>query len=355
MSGSRWCGKVSRAALALACVGFLTCGPARAEGDQERAGARAAAEAGANRFDEGQWQEAITLFEKAESLVHAAPHLLYIARAQEKLGHLVEAREAYLKITREPVQAKAPAAFRSAHSAAEAEAAALEPRIPYLSVSVQGAGELPVRVMMDGAEVPQGLVGVPRPMNPGTYGFQAFAAGNQSNPSSITLREGAKETVILTLQSEPKTSAAPAGEAKRQSLFVDSTESGVPDSGGGGMNGLVVGGIVGLGVGVAGGVLGTVFALDSGSKRDDADALCNQAPPAPACPSGARAQVSDLDDQASAAKTRAIVSYVVGGVGLATGATLLVLGLNKGSSHEARGPRVVPWVSLNSAGVSGTF
>ena len=340
-------------ALGMGAAGFLLVGAARAgESDQERAGARAAAEAGATRFDQGQWQEAITLFEKAESLVHAAPHLLYIARAQERLGHLVESREAYLRITREPLQPSAPPAFRAAHASADAELPAVEARLPYLSVSVQGAGELPVRVMMNGQEVPAGLVGVPRPMNPGTYEFQAFAAGNQSNPSSIALREGAKETIILTLQNGPtRAGAAPA----QQTVTANPNEDAAGESGGG-VNGLVAFGIVGLGVGVTGGILGTIFTIDSNDKRAKANSLCDEGPGSASCPASARAEVQELDDQANAAKTRAIVSFVVGGVGLATGTTLLVMGLGHDDSKKASaGPRITPWVSLGSAGVRGTF
>ncbi|HEX9621815.1 MAG TPA: tetratricopeptide repeat protein, partial [Polyangiaceae bacterium] len=85
------------------------------------AGARAAATEGAKAFQEGRWQDAVDLFTRAESLVHAPPHLLFLARAQVKLGRLVAARELYNKILREPLAGDAPPAFLTAREAAEAE------------------------------------------------------------------------------------------------------------------------------------------------------------------------------------------------------------------------------------------
>ena len=71
-------------------LALLTAAPmADAQTNSERAGARAAAGEGLKAFNEGRHAEAIDLFTRAESLVHAPPHLLYIARANEKLGWLV--------------------------------------------------------------------------------------------------------------------------------------------------------------------------------------------------------------------------------------------------------------------------
>src|SRR5688572_27207371 len=127
-----------------------------AQTDEERAGARAAAQEGARAFEEGRFADAIDLFTRAQAPVKAPPHLLYMARAHEKLGQLVKAREAYNKITRDRIGDDAPQAFKDAQEAAKKELAALEPRIPYVTVVVKDAkGE--VSVTMDGAKVPPAL------------------------------------------------------------------------------------------------------------------------------------------------------------------------------------------------------
>src|SRR4051812_36209879 len=86
-------------ALALGCM--TQASPVLAQSSEERMGARAAASEGARAFSEKRWTDAIDYFKRAESLVHAPPHLLYIARAQAQTGLFVEARENYLTIIHE--------------------------------------------------------------------------------------------------------------------------------------------------------------------------------------------------------------------------------------------------------------
>ncbi len=87
---------------------------ASAQTDEARASARAAATQGLHALQEGRYKDALDLCTRAESLMHAPTHLLLIARAQTKLGHLVEAREAYIKIERDHLAANAPRAFLDA-------------------------------------------------------------------------------------------------------------------------------------------------------------------------------------------------------------------------------------------------
>src|SRR5882672_8884201 len=88
---------------------------------------------------------------------------------------------------------------RAADADAEKELEAIEPRVPYVSVVVQGGGPKPVTVAMDGVQVPAALIGVPRPIDPGEHRFEAVSEGMDSAVSSIAVREGRSETVMLTL------------------------------------------------------------------------------------------------------------------------------------------------------------
>jgi hypothetical protein len=323
---------------------------ARAVTDEERAGARAAADAGATAMEQQRWAEAISYFEKAESLVHAPPHLLNVARAQEKLGRLVEARETYLKVTREELAPSAPNVFRQAQAEARAELEAIEPRVPRVSVVVQGSGDLPVKVHMNGGLVPDGLVGVPRPLNPGSYEFQAFAEGAQSTPSTLMLREGAKETVVLTLQLTNTPAPKPQGQSSTLMSPDASTDRPSDGQGARGPSGLRIASYVSLGVGVVGLGAGTVFALSSSSKRSEADDICSQEGEF-SCPENRRAEVEQLDSDADSASTMSIVSFIVGGVGVAGGVTLYFLSADKKSTSAS----ITPWVGFKSAGVTGRF
>jgi hypothetical protein len=116
---------------------LLHAADAGAQTDQERAGARAAATQGAEAFSQKRYADAVDLFTRAESLVHSPSHLLYMARSFEKLGKLVQAREAYLKITREPIGPTTPAAFKSAKDEAQSALSSLEPRVPYVTRAPQ--------------------------------------------------------------------------------------------------------------------------------------------------------------------------------------------------------------------------
>jgi hypothetical protein len=314
--------------------------PALAQSDAERAGARAAATEGAKAYEEGRFDQAVDLFTRAESLVHAPTHLLYMARSHEKLGQLVKARESYLKITREKLAPNAPDAFKEARSAAEQELSALEPRIPYLTISLTGPGADAASVSMDGKDVPKALLGVPHPVDPGDHELQATGKDVKSQAKKVTLEEGGRQSIELELEAAP----GAAGST------VTAAGDGPRDQGASGSNGMRIGAYAALGVGVVGLAAGTFFALRSSSKRDEAEELCTL--PGGGCPAEKQSQINSLDDDADSAATMATVSFIVGGVGIAGGITLLILSSGD-SSTSKRG--IQPWVGLGSAGVSGRF
>jgi len=348
-----WRSRTTAALVAIALVSQSSLGFAQT--DEERAGARAAASEGAKAFNEGRFADAIDLFTRAQSLVKAPPHLLFIARSHEKLGQLVKARENYLAIKRTNLAADAPPAFKDAKDNAEKELAALEPRLPYVTVNVQGGGAAQVTVTQDGVAIPSALVGVPRPVDPGEHKFQAFAKDMESQVATVAVKEAGKESVALTLESKPG-AGAPGGGAQGGDGGKGADGAGTgKDTGGGGSNGMKIGAYAALGVGVVGLGLGTVFALSAKSKRDDADALCNL--PGGKCPDNKKSEIDSLDKDADSASTLSIVGFVAGGLGVATGVTLLILSSSSksGSGKLEKAPRVTPWVGYRSLGVTGTF
>ncbi|HMJ12019.1 MAG TPA: hypothetical protein VK524_11430 [Polyangiaceae bacterium] len=329
----------------------------RAQTDEERSGARAAATQGAEAYNEKRYSEAVDLFSRAESLVHSPLHLMYMARSLEKLGKLVRARELYLKVTREQIPANAPPAFSRAQADAQTELSALEPRLPYITVQVEGAGAAPVTVLMDGIKVPPALVGLPRPVDPGDHKIIAQAEGLQSNEASVKVDEGKREIVTLTLQPAGSAAAPTAAAEAPPETMPGAAPIGVDTNmSTGGSNGLKIGGFVALGVGVVGLGAGTFFLLQKSSKQSDADDLCTL--PGGGCPASAREEIEQLDDDAKSAGTLSAVGFIVGGVGVATGVTLLILSGKSSAPEQARlehKPGVRPWVGLGSAGVQGRF
>ncbi len=314
---------------------------------EEKAGARAAATQGEAAFDAKRWAEAVDLFSRAESLVHSPVHLLYKARALTQLGQLVKARETFLEIVHD--QSSSPA-LAKAQESAKTELSALEPRLVNVDIKVDGPGAANANVTMDGEAVPSALIGISHPVDPGEHKFQASSSGAESDPVMFSMKEGGTGTVTLTLHAlagaeapvAPAADTAPA-VAPASPPLADATTS----SGGTGMR---AGAYVALGVGVVGLAAGTLFALKAKSKYDDGNALCASDP----C-SLTRAQAdqyTQFGKDGDSAKTLSLVGFIVGGVGVVTGTTLLVL---SGHKSEASQARVEPWIGLGSLGVNGKF
>jgi len=363
---------------ALAAAVVLQQLPAGAVTDEERSGARAAATEGAKAIKERRWSDAVDFFTRAESLVHSPVHLLFIARARANLGQLVEAREYYLKVTREQIAPDSPAAFLQAKQDAKTDLDALEPRLAYITVSVQGRSPNEVTVKMDGRVVPPALVGVPRPVNPGEHGFQAWAVGQESSVSKVSLKEGGRETVVLTLETKPA-ATAPAGAGAAQpadqppgagqdpgaeAAAGASAQPGAPEADTGGGDWKPTAAYASFGVGAVGLGAGIIFALQRSSKLSDGDdkfsewnAECGDSSTSRSCRTDLQSQISDLDDQAASAGTWSAVGFVLGGLGVAAGVTLLVLSSTESDSPEAAGsqPTVTPWIGYKSVGITGTF
>jgi hypothetical protein len=342
--------------------GFLYAAQTSAQNDEDRAGARTMATEGAKAFAAQRWSEAIDLFTRAEALVHAPPHLLFLARARVKLGQLVLARETYTRIVRENIPPNAPAAFLDAQTAAKAELPAIEPRIAMLTVTVSGANGKAVSVTVDGQKLSSVFVGAPKPIDPGEHKVQATSDGVASEVVTLHVKEGARESVSLALTphtgaapvTTPPPEAAPLVPATPAPNRVDPPTSDVaspPKQGR--SNGLRIGSYAAFGVGAVGLGVGTVFGLQSMSKRSSADDLC---PDANRCPVSQKNQVEGLDDDARKAQTLATIGFIAGGVGIAAGVTFFVLSAKKQDQGALRqGPTVHPWLGLGAAGVSGTF
>ncbi len=166
-----------------------------------------------------------------------------------------------------------------------AELQALEPRLPYLTITVSGDGAVDAVVTMDGKPVPNALVGVPAPVDPGEHELQATGNEVQSAVAKVSLAEGARDSVALELVSAP--GVMPPGAAAgidprgtgpgEQPPVTPDTPPPTQDQGGGGMSGMRIGSYVALGVGVVGLGAGTFFALRASGKYSDADALCTDA------------------------------------------------------------------------------
>jgi hypothetical protein len=314
---------------------------AHAQTDEARAQARAAATQGLKALQDGRYKDALDLCTRAETLMHAPTHLLLIARVQTKLGHLVEAQEAYIKIEREHLAPSAPRAFVDAQSAATDEQTTLAPRVPSLKVDVEGAAPSDLQITLDGAPFSSALVGMASPINPGTHTLAVTSATATADPVTVTIAEGAKQTATLALKI-----TAVAEQTAQPTAPAEVTPEAPPAPH---HSGLTTAGWIGVGVGVAGLVVGTVFVVKNHSDRNDANALCG----AGGCPESKKPEITSFDDSASSAATLSWVSYGIGAAGLVTGGVLLWLGHGKHAAPQSG--QVTPWFGTHATGVRVTF
>jgi len=348
-----------RLAWAVLAFGLFAAVPARADNDEARAGARAAATLGINAFEQGKWQESIDYMAKAEAVFHAPTHLLYMARSYEKLGNLVRARELYIKLQSEKLADDAPAVFVQARADARQALEQLEPRLAHVTIKLAGVVHEKVVVKEDDIAIPVALVGVPRPVNPGRHVYRAYAEGVESPAISVSIQEGEDETVSLKLPEAP--AGTKAATDKPQDV---TTDAGAHDDR---SSPLFIPGIVSAGVGVVALGFGTMQALRAKGKYADADDACD--PNSEGACQGDREDVEQLEGEGDDAKRMAQIGFAVGGLGVAAGATLLILSWKADSksstaasgsraetgSHERDSLTLVPWVGWASLGVNGSF
>jgi hypothetical protein len=317
--------------------------------DEERSGARAAANQGVEAFDQQRWAEAIELFSRAEEVVHSPVHLSFIARAEMKLGHLVRASELFNRIKREPLPANPPKAQADAVANASLQLEELQDQLAYVEIEVSGANSRDLTVTTDGVVVASALVAVRRPIDPGPHVFKASGVAGGSEAVTAVFAPGERRLIELVIKPELASAAVPVLAGASATAAAGSPLDAAPASSS--ANGLRIGGYTALGVGVVGAALGTVFILGAKSKGDEADdayAACGGA----SCPTADRAHVQALEDDQARNKTFAAVSFGVGGAALATGITLLILGSKQGNAASAG---ITPMLGFGSIGLKGAF
>lgn len=331
----------------LGLQGPLAVGPrtAHAATDEEKAGARALAEQAVEAFNDGEYERAVDLFRRAETLVHSPGHWLYMGRAYVKLGRLVLAQEAFLKAEREALNDSSPEAFRVAVADASSELEALRPRIAKVTVTVSGVEPSTASVTVDGAPVPSALIGVPMPVDPGERTFEVSAPGMLTESQALTIAEGGRESITLELHPIGITTTAP----QEQPIPPPAQDAETAPNGAflyAGIGAFVLG---------AGAVVGGYLNYQKGKPlRDRADELFGDCNPKGTCKSsGMSTRIDDLDSRAKGRWYTGIGLMGLGGLLLAGGTTLVVLSFQDSNGETAL--TVSPWATADSIGLNGTF
>jgi hypothetical protein len=324
---------------------------ALAQSDADKATARALATEGLAALDRKDYAVAADRFARADALFHAPTLTLGHARALAGLGKLIQAQETYNRIIPEKLPAGATAAFQEAQEDAKRELAALEPRIPWLILNVQGSAY--PAVQLDGQGFPNAALGVRRAVDPGRHVIRAHAIDAPAKEVTITLGEGKTETVTITLEPAPSAGAGaaaalppPAAPPPTADQPPPPTEPDRPSQGGGG-GWMKPVGFVALGLGIVGIGAGAVTGALALGKHGDLEDFCGSDG---VCPSVSEDAISEYNTLG----TISTIGFIVGGVGLVGGIVLLVAAPS--SKEKARlEPGVTPWIGPGSVGAKGVF
>ncbi|WP_437781188.1 hypothetical protein [Sorangium sp. So ce1097] len=293
-------------------------------------------------FEEGRrlmeaksYAEACPKLAESQRLRPGTGTLLNLALCNEALGRTATAwgqfKEALFASKKEGNAARE--AFAQEHISA------LEPRLSKIQLNAESTPGLLIRV--DGNDIPAAALGTPIPIDPGTHEVEATAQGYSVWSTTVQVGDSAdlKAIAIPKLQPAPapETTAAPPAPA--------------PPAGAGRGEGLRTAGFVIGGAGVAVLGVGAVFGVLAAGQASDAErdqALC----PNKQCTPQGRKEIS-------AAETKALVSTIGVGVGIAALGAGAILVLTSGparteGARAAGGPvqaRVVPLLGPDGGGV----
>lgn len=343
------------AAIATALVGVVM--PTRAQpapgavtaepGETARAAASRMVEEAGERFEAGDYAAALELFHRASEANPGPVPILGEARTLVKLGRLVAAEERYVAVGRSPLPATDAEAARTAVQEARAELEKLRQRIPTLTITVAGpeAKDPTVEVQIDGRPVNPALLGYPNPVDPGERVITLWVRGSKVVHVAVALQEGDRTPIVLrAAQSTASAAPAPAGERSPASagsaVPPPPAAEAAPRSG---MDRRPIGWVT-LGLGAAGLVTGVVAGLVAENRYDELSEHC----PEDRCPP----DYHDELDGFRRLRTVSTVGYVVGGVGLAAGVTLV---LTARQPEEARRAALALSVGPTGAVLRGRF
>ena len=335
---------------------------ARAQSDEDKNIARSLAQEGQSalaakdfKTAEDRFKRSVRIFDDAKAPVPPTLLLGY-ARGAAGNGHLIAAQEAYTRIIRTGVPPGAPQVFASAVDDAKKEVDAVAARVAKVKINVNGCAD--PRVTLDDAPMSSAVIGVSRPVDPGTHVVKATAEGCKPGEASFTVGEG-KETeanVVLEKAAQPPNGngnvTPPNGNGNvtppNGNGNVTPPTNPPPSSGGG--NGVKIAGFAALGVGGAGLILGAItggIALGKASSLKDACPTTN-ASGANLCPSNQSSAISSYKTMTALSTT----GFIIGGVGIAAGVVLLLVAPK---NKEATSAWIRPYVGAGEIGAVGAF
>ncbi|HKY39889.1 MAG TPA: hypothetical protein VJN18_28330 [Polyangiaceae bacterium] len=315
------------------------------------AAARSLGLQGIKMADAGDCKGAIEKLYRAESLYHAPSILARLGECQVQVGQIVLGTENLNRVVREQLAPSAPKAFKDAQERAKTVLNTALPKIARLTVRVEPVDAKP-QVTVAGTAIPQALIGVERPTDPGTHEVVVSAPGYIEQKTSATLAEGGAQEIAVKLEKDPNAAIAPAPPPPTTAPIVAAPTGEPPSDKPKKQNNTLA--YVSLGVGGAGLAIGGITGFLALSKKGDLEGCVDEK-----CPPNQSSKLNSAKRMA----TVSTVSFAVGFVGVGLGVVLLLTGSSDSAAlhkprvakHEPKGLRVEPWIGSEAAGLQGTF
>jgi hypothetical protein len=242
---------------------------------------------------------------------------------------LLEAVDIFEQTAHFKLSEDSPEAYAQAVESAHNEVEEVRKRVPRLKVTLVGVtpNEEPPQVTIDDKPTPAALLGVERPINPGLHRIAVRVAGQIRTSRELSLLE--TESYQVELDVSPAKSAVPPPGPVLSNEHPASLAAEIPASTSS-PNTMRTLGYVGIGVGVLGLGIGTYTGLVALHHKSNLDAACH-----PECPQSS-------SDEIGGFRSNRTVSWISYGVGIAAGATgVLLLTLGE-PAHEHVAIRALP-------------
>lgn len=310
--------------------------PARSQEDRDRA--NTLMDAGDAHAEKGDLAAALTAYQGAHAIMGVPTTGIEVARTLEKLGRLKDALAAAREVAHSPPASGEPRPFADAREQASTLAAALEARVPTLTITVKVAttGARP-DITLDGKKLSPADLQAPLALEPGRYKIAASADDHTPASVEVTLKERDRAQVALALArvvvAPPPlpTRAPPPPPPPTLSPFVP----------------------IGFSVAGVGAVVGAITGAVAISKANTANNLC----PAGVCPrESARAEARSAYDTADALAIGSDVAFVLAIAGGAMGIYGIAVSIpSPGDPTPANKPSATVLVGPGSAAFRVSF
>ena len=173
-------------------AGVLFLVPARAQQPDNAARAQALFREGRAAMDRGEPETACGLFEQSLQAYESAGALLNFADCEERRGHLVSARQYWIRGLDKLNADDERVAF------AKKRLAACEAMTPHLKVTLGQNAPPDATVECDGTAIPPAEVGTPKTLDPGTHTIVIRSAQQPEQRLTVTLSQGQNKELVVT-------------------------------------------------------------------------------------------------------------------------------------------------------------